>query len=62
VTSTRERSVQTPAPRAGTRGPEGFTKAYYLQRTRFEGIATWKIRRRQLTEDGGGQISALDWR
>jgi len=37
--------------------PERCIKAYYLQRTRFEGIAERKIRRRQLTEDGNVEIS-----
>src|SRR5215471_11451486 len=32
--------------------PERCVEAYYLQRTRFEGIAERKLRRRQLTEDG----------
>ena len=33
--------------------PERCVEAYYLQRTRFETIAERKLRRRQLTEDGG---------
>jgi hypothetical protein len=32
--------------------PERCVEAYYLQQTRFESIAEWKQRRRQLTEDG----------
>src|SRR5215831_9319470 len=41
---------------------EGCVKAYYLQRTRFEGLAERKIRRRQLTEDGNVEISGRDLR
>src|SRR5262249_2889958 len=37
--------------------PGRCVEAYYLQRTRFEGIAERKIRRRQLTEDGNVEIS-----
>jgi hypothetical protein len=36
--------------------PERCIEAYYLQRTRFEGIAERKLRRRQLTEDGNVEI------
>jgi hypothetical protein len=32
----------------------------FLQRTRFEGIAERKLRRRQLTEDGNVEISGWD--
>jgi hypothetical protein len=39
--------------------PERCLEAYYLQRTRFEGIAERKFRRRQLTEDGDVEISGL---
>ena len=42
--------------------PERCVEAYYLQRTRFEGIAERKIRRRQLTEDGDVEISGRDLR
>ena len=42
--------------------PEGGVEAYYLQRTRFEGIAERKLRRRQLTEDGNVEISGRDLR
>src|ERR1700680_4727942 len=37
--------------------PERCFEAYYLQRTRFEGIAERKIRQRQLTEDGNIEIT-----
>jgi hypothetical protein len=40
--------------------PERCIEAYYLQRTRFEGIAERKLRRRQLTEDGNVEISGRD--
>jgi hypothetical protein len=36
---------------------ERCVEAYYLQRTRFEGIVERKIRRRQLTDDGNVEIS-----
>jgi hypothetical protein len=39
--------------------PERCAEAYYLQRTRFEGIAERKLRQRQLTEDGNVEISGL---
>ena len=42
--------------------PERCVEAYYLQRTRFEGIAGRKLRRRQLTEDGNVEISGPDFR
>jgi hypothetical protein len=42
--------------------PDRCLQAYYLQRTRFEGIAEWKLRRRQLTEDGNVEISGRDLR
>ena len=45
----------------GTR-PNRFVDAYYLQRTRFDGIAERKLRRRQLTEDGNVEISGWDLR
>jgi hypothetical protein len=42
--------------------PERCVEAYYLQRTRFEGIFERKIRQRQLTEDGNVEISGPDFR
>ena len=42
--------------------PERCIEAYYLQRTRFEGIAERKLRRRQLTEDGNVEITGRDLR
>jgi hypothetical protein len=42
--------------------PERCVEAYYLQRTRFESIAEWRLRRRQLTEDGNVGISGRDLR
>ena len=42
--------------------PERCVEAYYLQRTRFEGIAERKLRLRQLTEDGDIEISGRDVR
>jgi hypothetical protein len=42
--------------------PERCVEAYYLQRTRFEGIAERKLRRQQLTEDGNVEISGRDLR
>jgi len=42
--------------------PERCIEAYYLQRTRFEGIVERKIRRRQLTDDGNVEISGRDFR
>jgi hypothetical protein len=42
--------------------PERCVEAYYLQRTRFEGVAERKLRRRQLTEDGNVEISVRDLR
>ena len=42
--------------------PERCVEAYYLQRTRFEGIVERKIRRRQLTEDGSVEINGRDLR
>ena len=41
---------------------ERYVEAYYLRRTRFEGIAEWKLRRRQLAEDGNVEISGRDLR
>jgi hypothetical protein len=52
----------TPTPIARAAQPERRVEAYYLQRTRFEGIAERKLRRRQLTEDGNVEISARDLR
>ena len=40
--------------------PQRCVEAYYLQRTRFEGIAERKLRRRQLAEDGNVEISGRD--
>jgi hypothetical protein len=42
--------------------PERCVEAYYLQRTRFEGITERKPRGRQLTEDGNVEIGGLDLR
>jgi hypothetical protein len=42
--------------------PERCVEAYYLQRTRFEGVAERKLRRQQLTEDGNVEISGRDLR
>src|SRR6202040_2958874 len=42
--------------------PERCVEAYYLQRTRFEGIAERKIRQRQLSEDGNVEITGRDLR
>jgi hypothetical protein len=42
--------------------PERCVEAYYLQRTRFEGIVERKLRRRQLTDDGNVEISGRDLR
>jgi len=42
--------------------PERCVEAYYLQRTRFEGIAERTLRRRQLTEVGNVEISGRDLR
>jgi hypothetical protein len=39
--------------------PERCVEAHYLQRARFESIAEPKPRRRQLTEDGNVDESAL---
>ena len=40
--------------------PERCVEADYLRRTRFEGVAERKLRRRQLTEDGNVEISGRD--
>ena len=42
--------------------PERCIEAYYLQRTRFEGVAERKLRQRQLTGDGNVEISGRDLR
>jgi hypothetical protein len=42
--------------------PQRCVEAYYLQRTRFEGIVERKLRRRQLTDDGNVEISGRDLR
>jgi hypothetical protein len=41
---------------------ERCVEAYYLQRTRFEGIAERKLRRTQLPEDGNVEIGGRDLR
>ena len=41
--------------------PAPCVEAYYLQRTRFEGIVERKIRRRRLTDDGNVEISGRDF-
>lgn len=48
--------------RVPRRVAERRVEAFYLQRTRFESIVERKLRRRQLTEDGNGEISGRDWR
>ena len=45
----------------GTR-PNRFVDAYYLQRTRFDGIAERKLRRRQFTETENVETSGRDLR
>jgi hypothetical protein len=56
-------AASVPAPNPWRRPPpERCVEAYYLQRTRFEGIAERKIRRRQLTDDGNVEISGRDLR
>jgi hypothetical protein len=40
--------------------PERCVEAYYLQRPRFESIAEWKLRQRQLIEDGNFALGAND--
>src|SRR5215471_8513340 len=40
---------------------ERCVEAHYLRRTRFERIAQWKLRRRQLGEDGYVEISGRDF-
>jgi hypothetical protein len=42
--------------------PERCVEAYYLKRSRFEGIAERKLRRRQLTEAGDVEITGRDLR
>jgi hypothetical protein len=42
--------------------PETCVEAHHLQRTRFEMMAEWKLRRRQLTEDGNVEITGRDLR
>ena len=42
--------------------PERCIEAYYMQRTRFEGVAERKVRQRQLTEDGNVEITGRDLR
>ncbi len=40
--------------------PERCLEAYHLHRTRLELIAEWKVRRRQLTDDGNVAITGRD--
>jgi hypothetical protein len=42
--------------------PERCVEAYHLHRTRLELIAEWKVRRRQLTDDGNVEINGRDLR
>ena len=42
--------------------PERCVEGYHLNRTRLEGIAERKIRRRQLTGDGNVEITGRDLR
>jgi hypothetical protein len=42
--------------------PERCLEAYHLHRTRLELIAEWKVRRRQLTDDGNVEINGRDLR
>ena len=42
--------------------PERCIESYYFQRTRLEGVAERKLRRRQLTGDGNVEISGRDLR
>jgi hypothetical protein len=42
--------------------PGRCLEAYHLQRTRFELAVEWKLRRRQLTDDGNVEISGRDLR
>jgi hypothetical protein len=64
----RDRGISRCGPRASARvstptperpPPERCVEAHYLQRARFESIAEPKPRRRQLTEDGNVDESAL---
>jgi hypothetical protein len=52
--------ARLPTAAPGTPTPERCVEAYYLQRTRFEGIAERKLRRRQLIEDGNFALGAND--
>ena len=54
------RALQRLLPNRPT--PERCIEAYYLQRTRLEGVAERKIRQRQLTEDGNIEITGRDLR
>ncbi len=42
--------------------PERCLETYYLYRTRLELTAEWKVRRRQLTDDGNIEITGRDLR
>src|ERR1051325_8648101 len=42
--------------------PERCLEAFHLQRTRFEMAVERKLRRRQLTDDGNGEIPGRDLR
>src|SRR5437763_12882073 len=42
--------------------PEKCLEAYHLQRTRFELVAERKLRSRQRTDDGNGEINGRDLR
>ena len=53
-------AARVPAVAPGAAYPERCVEAYYLQRTRFEGIAERKLRRRQLIEDGNFALGAND--
>jgi Protein of unknown function (DUF1488) len=54
------RVFQILLPEAPT--PERCLEAYHLHRTRLELIAEWKLRRRQLTDDGNVEITSRDLR
>ena len=58
VVRVRRRVFQRLLPERPT--PERRVEACYLQRTRFERIAERKLRRRQLADDGNGEISGRD--
>ena len=54
--------MEAPAEQHYAHQDGGASKAYYLQRTRFESIAERKLHRRQLTEDGNVEITGRDLR